>query len=259
MSNNDTTTESDVDLPAMPPIGNVGGGGYTLLPDVKLPKRTAKGASKTVGTLNPQDVIQSSAGSNEFIYIGQNLVNNSGIVARGQYTEDEAYSELAKLAPAERRQLQNLLYSVGAYGNTKPSASGFNSSDFSAMREAMLYANAKGVTLDVAASMMVAEIGSVGGAGGGQRVRTTPKQDLQAVFRQVSGQILGRRLSDSEVEKFVKAYNQKEVSAAYGGPEVPQADVAAMAQVEAAAPEEAGAMGVLRLSNVIDSAIKELG
>jgi hypothetical protein len=124
------------------------------------------------------------------------------------------------------------------------------------MREAMLYANSKGVTLDVAITMMSAELGT---SGGGQRVRTTPKQDLQAVFRQVSGQILGRRLSDSEVEKFVKAYNQKEMSAAYAGEQAPQADVVAMEQIESAVPEEAGAMGMLKLSNVIDNAIKELG
>jgi hypothetical protein len=84
------------------------------------------------------------------------------------------------------------------------------------MREAMLYANHKGVTLDVALTMMSAELGTSGGMGG-QRIRTTPKQDLQAVFRQVSGNVLGRRLSDAEVEKFVKAYNRQEVSAAYVG------------------------------------------
>ena len=258
MSNNDTNTDSNIDLPAMPPLGQVGGGGYTLLPTVKLPKRTAKGAVKTVGDIPAEDIISASKGNKDFIYVGQNLVNGSGVIARGQYSEDEAYSELASLPPAERRQLQNILYSVGAYGSSKPSRSGFNSSDFSAMREAMLYANAKGVTLDVATSMMVTELGT-GGAGGGQRVRTTPKQDLQAVFRQVSGQVLGRRLSDAEVEKFVKAYNQREVSEAYGGEVAPQADVAAMAQIESAVPEEAGAVGMLKLSNVIDSAIKELG
>jgi hypothetical protein len=257
MSDNNTNT--DIDLSTLPPLGQVGSGGYTLLPTVKLPKRTAKGADKSIGTIPAEDIISASAGNKDFVYIGQNLVNNSGVIARGQYSEDEAYSELAKLAPAERRQLQNLLYSVGAYGSSKPSRSGFNSSDFSAMREAMLYANAKGVTLDVATSMMATELGGGIGGGGGQRVRTTAKQDLQTVFRQVSGQVLGRRLSDSEVEKFVKAYNQKEISEAYGGEAAPQADVAAMAQIESAVPEEAGAVGMLKLSNVIDSAIKELG
>lgn len=258
MSQNNTTTDSTLDLSNLPPVGNIGGGGYTLLPDVQLPKRTVKGVSQTIGQPNQKDILPSTTGGNEFIYVGQNLVNSQGILVRGQYTEDEAYSELAKLPLAERRALQNLLYSVGAYGNSKPSRSGFNSSDFSAMREAMLYANAKGVTLDVATAMMASELGGVG-AGGGQRIRTTPKQDLQAVFRQASGQILGRRLSDAEVEKFVKAYNRMEVSEATGGAAAPSVQTAAMQAVEAAAPDEAAAMGALQLTNIIDSAIKELG
>lgn len=258
MSQDNTTTDSTLDLSNLPPVGNIGGGGYTLLPDVQLPKRTVKGVSQTIGQPNQKDVLPSTTGGNEFIYVGQNLVNSQGILVRGQYTEDEAYSELAKLPLAERRALQNLLYSVGAYGSSKPSRSGFNSSDFSAMREAMLYANAKGVTLDVAAAMMASELGGVG-AGGGQRIRTTPKQDLQAVFRQASGQILGRRLSDAEVEKFVKAYNRMEVSEATGGAAAPSVQTAAMQAVEAAAPDEAAAMGALQLTNIIDSAIKELG
>jgi hypothetical protein len=258
MSDKDTNTDPNINLPAMPPLGQVGGGGYTLLPTVKLPKRTAKGRTQEVGDIPAEDIISTSKGNQEFVYVGQNLVNASGVISRGQYSEDEAYSELASRSPAERRELQNLLYSVGAYGSSKPSRSGFNSADFSAVREAMLYANSKGVTLDVARSMMVTELGG-GVGGGGKRIRTTPKQDLQTVFRQVSGQVLGRRLSDSEVEKFVRAYNQREISEAYGGEAAPQADVAAMAQIESAVPEEAGAVGMLKLSNVIDSAIKELG
>lgn len=261
MSQNNTNQQEQdqqTELPAMPPMGSIGGGGYSLMPDVQLPKRTVKGALPTIGQPNQKDILPSTTGGNEFVYIGQNLVNSQGLIARGQYTEDEAYSELAKLPLAERRGLQNLLYSVGAYGNSKPSRSGFNSADFSAMREAMLYANAKGVTLDVAVTMMASELGG-GGAGGGARIRTTPKQDLQAVFRQVSGQVLGRRLSDAEVEKFVKAYNRQEVSEAMGGAAAPSVQTAATQAVEAAAPDEAAAMGALRLTNVIDSAIKELG
>jgi len=257
MSQDNTTTDSTLDLSSLPPVGNIGGGGYTLLPDVQLPKRTVKGVSQTLGQPNQRDILPSTTGGNEFIYVGQNLVNSKGILIRGQYTEDEAYSELAKLPLAERRALQNLLYSVGAYGSSKPSRSGFNSADFSAMREAMLYANSKGVTLDVATAMMASEIGGV--AGGGQRIRTTPKQDLQAVFRQASGQILGRRLSDAEVEKFVKAYNRMEVTDAMGGAAAPSVQTAATQAVEAAAPDEAAAMGALQLTNIIDSAIKELG
>jgi hypothetical protein len=256
---NTPNTQTNIDtLTDNPPAGNYGSGNNTLSPGQALPARTVKGVAKGVNAPTQQEILSSSTGGTEFQYTGQGLVNSRGILARGQYSESEAYAELAKLSTADRRAYLNALQAVGAYGNSAPSRTGFNTTDFSAMREAMLYANHKGVTLDVAITMMGAELGS-SGVGGGQRIRTTPKQDLQAVFRQVSGNILGRRLSDSEVEKFVKAYNQKEVSAAYGGAEAPTVEVAAMEQVEAAAPEEAGAMGVLKLSNVIDSAIKELG
>jgi hypothetical protein len=257
--NTNTDQQEEENNPGLtaPAFGAVGGGGYSLMPDVQLPKRTVKNVSKTLGQVDQKDIIPSTTSGNEFIYIGQNLVNSQGVLIRGQYTDDEAYSELAKLPLAERRALQNQLYSVGAYGNSRPSRSGFNSADFSAMREAMLYANSKGVTLDVAVSMMAAELGT--GVGGGARIRTTPKQDLQAVFRQASSQILGRRLSDAEVEKFVKAYNRQEVNQAMGGAMAPSVQTAATQAVEAAAPDEAAAMGALRLTNVIDSAIKELG
>lgn len=258
MSMTPTGPTGPADLSTLPPLGSIGQGGYSLLPDVKLPQRKAKGALKTIGQPAAEDVLPSTTGGNEFLYIGQNLVNAEGLIARGQYSEDEAYSELAKLPLAERRAFQNLLYSVGAYGNTRPSRSGFNSSDFSAMREAMLYANAKGVTLDVAVTMMAAELGT-GAVGGGARIRTTPKQDVAAVFRQASGQILGRRLSDAEVEKFVKAYNRMEVGEAMGGAAAPSIQTAATMAVENAAPDEAAAMGALQLTNIIDSAIKELG
>jgi hypothetical protein len=252
------TSQTNIDqLTTTMPAGNYGSGNNTLSSGQALPARTVKGVAKGVNAPTQQEILASSTGGTEFQYTGQGLVNSRGILARGQYSESEAYAELAKLSTADRRAYLNALQSVGAYGNSTPSRTGFNTTDFSAMREAMLYANHKGVTLDVAITMMAAELGT--SAVSGQRIRTTPKQDLQAVFRQVSGNILGRRLSDSEVEKFVKAYNRQEVSAAYGGAEAPTAEVAAMAQVEAAAPEEAGAMGVLKLSNVIDSAIKELG
>lgn len=253
MSQDNTQQDQEINLSTLPPVSTVGGGGYSLLPDVKLQPRKFVGVEKGI---DPSLISPDVVGKDQ--YKGQYLVDSRGVITRSQYTEDEAYSELAKLSAPERRSFQNLLYSIGAYGSSKPSNTGFNSSDFSAMREAMLYANSKGVTLDVAVNMMMADPGlKVGGAG--TRIRTTPKQDLAAVFRQASGQILGRRLSDAEVEKFVKAYNRMETTEAYGGAAAPSVQTAATQAVEAAAPDEAAAMGALQLTNIIDSAIKELG
>lgn len=234
-----------------PPIGSTGGG-YALTPSTKLNPRQVANVSPAEGlTVEQSDFTPEG-------YVGLNLVDRNGAIARGQYNDDEAYTELAKMNPTERRQFLNTLQKFGVYGSSRPSSTGFSSQDFSAVREAMLYANAKGVTLDVALSLLATEVKPVG-SGGGARIRTTPKEDLRAVFRQVSSQTLGRRLSDAEVEKFVKAYNRMEVTEAQGGEAAPSVQTAAMEQIEATNPEEAAAMGALQLTSIIDQKIKGLG
>ena len=191
------------------------------------------------------------------MYTGQQLVNPKGFLERGQYSSDEAYGELAKYTPAERRSLLTRFQQLGIYGNSKPSNSGFATRDITAMKEAMLWANANGVTIEAAQTLMASEVGF--SAGPAKRIRTTPKQDLTAVFRQASSSILGRQLSDSEINKFVRSYNNMEVTEATGGAIAPNASVAAEQFVQTGAPEEAQAMGALTLTNIIDNAIKGLG
>ncbi len=192
------------------------------------------------------------------MYTGQQLVNPKGFIERGQYSSDEAYAELAKYPPVERRNLLNRFQQLGIYGNSKPSNSGFATRDLTAMKEAMLWANANGVTIEAAQTLMASEVGFTP-LGAGKRIRTTPKQDLTAVFRQASSSILGRQLSDSEINKFVKSYNNMEVTEATGGAIAPNASVAAEQFVKTGAPGEAQAMGALTLTNIIDNAIKGLG
>ena len=252
MSMDQEQTQNQTEVSSTPPPLTMSSGGYSLMPNVKLPAR------KVSNTAPAEGVVVAQTDFTKEGYTGQALVNSKGQIARPQYSEDEAYSELAKMSVAERRSFQNSLYSLGAYGKSKPSRSGFNSNDFSAMREAMLVANAEGVTLDVALGIMASKYG--GGAGGaGTRIRTTPKQDLSAVFRRVSGELLGRRLSDAEIDKFVKSYNRMEQVEGMGGAAAPSVEGAAIAQIEATNPEEASAMGLLQLTNIIDSSIKGLG
>jgi hypothetical protein len=125
------------------------------------------------------------------------------------------------------------------------------------MQDALDWANWRGYTIDVAATMMATELGTV--APTGNRVRTTAKEDLRSVFKQTASSILGRNLSDSEVEKFVRSYNQKEMSDAMGGPAAPTVATAAEEAVTAAAPDEAAAMGAATLMDLFDQKIKGLG
>lgn len=254
---NQTTADQESELSSTPPEITVGGSGNVLSPTTQLEPRKAFGVAPT---LDPKSIAKQSkpgtdAGS--FFYTGQNLVDKDGMVARGQYQESEAYSELASMTPARRQQFLNRLAAVGVYGNSKPTRTGFSTQDLSAMREALLYANSKGVTIDVAATLLATEVGSLPGAG--TRVRTTASQDLREVFRQTAGQMLGRQLSDAEADKFVKAYQAMEVREAGQGATAPSPTTAAAQQVRAVAGPEADAMGALKLVNIIDNAIKGLG
>lgn len=245
------TPNDTFDISLTPPAGQVGSGGYTITPGTKInPRRVADVAPAEGLTISQEDFTSEG-------YVGLNLVNRDGVIARGQYNGDEAYTELAKMSPAERGVFLNTLQKYGVYGNSRPSSTGFSSQDFSAVREAMLYANYKGVTLDVALDLLATEAQPV--SSGRARIRTTPAQDLRAVFRQVSSQTLGRRLSDAEVDKFVKAYNRMEVAEGRGGEAAPSVQTAAMEQIEATNPDEVAAMGALQLTNIIDQKIKGLG
>lgn len=241
-----------------PPIGAVGGGGSALRPDQRLEPRKIKGVSPGVSI--------SEEGETQFfdpktqMYTGQKLVNSKGVISREQYNDNEAYSVLASYTAAERKALLNIFQQVGIFGRSKPDP-GFSDKNLSAVREAFLYANYKGVTLDVAATQMLTdpEFREARATGGGARVRTTPKQDLRAVFKQSAQQILGRDLPDSEVDRFVRAYTASEIREAQGGEAAPSVATAAEEQIMAGQGAEAGAVGFLSLANIMDRAIKELG
>lgn len=245
-----TTTDEVNDNP--PPLIPSTGSSNALLPGVRLRPRKVTSVAEGVTVAETEYTPQG--------YTGQNLVNKDGVLVRGQYSEDEAFSEIARFGtPAERSAVLNRLAALGLYGNSRPSSTGTMSRDISAVKNAMLYANAEGVTLDVALNLMAADPNIKAKVAGGARVRTTAKQDLRQVFKQAAGSVLGRQLSDAEVEKFVRSYNAMEVSEAMGGAAVPTAQTAAMQAVEASNPEEAGAMKMLGYADVIDQLMKGLG
>jgi hypothetical protein len=228
-------------------------GGSGMLPTQQLQPRKLN----TTPTFTSAVKINEKTDYTKEGYVGQGLVDKNGNIARTQYGS-EAYAELAKFkSVSERKNFLERLYQVGLYGGSKPSPTGFDSRDISAMQDALNWSNWRGYTIDVAATMMAKELGTV--ANGGNRIRTTAKEDLRAVFKQAAGTVLGRQLSDKEIEKFVKSYNQKEMVEGGGGASAPTASVAAEQAVMSAAPEEAKAMGALNLTNIFDSVIKGLG
>lgn len=247
---NENKTKTQAPSPEPPPLVPTRTGN-TLLPTQKLTPRTTTGIAPGVTIADQTEFTEKG-------YVGQNLVDSKGVIVRGQYSEDEAYNELARFnSSAARLNFLKQLESLGLYGNSKPTPSGFASTDLSAVREAMLFANSQGVTLDVAVSLMAADP-AIKKNIPTRRIRTTAKQDLQQVFKSAAGSVLGRQLSDNEVQKFIRAYQQMEVNEQMGGATAPTAQTAALQAVEAAAPEEAAAMGALTLSELMDRRIKEL-
>lgn len=264
-----TPIDGGEELSETPPA--VGGGGRGLPAGQKLPRRRVRGVMGDQLQPSPEDIIPELPGAgpagiqtaqgavaSSFGYTGQNLVDGSGTIVRGQYVvggdNDEAYAELAKMG-SNRFAFLNALAALGIYNG--PSPTGYASKDLSAVRQAMMTANAEGVTLDVVLPLIATKYGS-GGGGRAARVRTTPAQDLREVFKQVSLNVLGRVLPDSEIERFVRSYKSQQVSEAMGGEQAPSVQVAAQSQIEQAQGDEATAMGVLQLANVFDQAIKGL-
>lgn len=237
--------------PEPPPIMPTGGSGNRLVPSQKLSPRKVVGTSPDFTVFDTGDFTAEG-------YVGQGLVDGNGIVVRGQYSEDDAMSELARFTSAERFAFLRQLQALGMYGNSAPSSRGFSNRDISVMREALRTANAYGYTVDVAMRMVAADP-TFRKNPPKAALRTTAKDDLRAVFKQAAGSVLGRQLSDTEVDKFVRSYQGMEITEATGGAAAPSAAVAAQKAVEAAAPEEAAAMGALRLAELMDRRIKELG
>ena len=250
-ANANQTGEQKPSMVPPPDIPMSSGGGNRLMPTQKLKPRKTVGVAPEITVTDQKDFTPEG-------YVGQKLVDSKGVIARDQYSEDEAYSELARFSsPAARLNFLKQLEGLGLYGTSKPTPRGFADRDLSAVREAMLVANAEGVTLDVAVSMMAADP-TYKKTIPTRRIRTTAKQDLRQVFKSAAGSVLGRQLSDNEVEKFIRSYQQMEVAEQTGGATAPTAQTAAIQAVEAAAPEEAAAMGALTLAELMDRRIKEL-
>jgi hypothetical protein len=256
-------TPPDPNIPTdnPPDVFNTGTSG--LAPDVKLPVRTAKPSTKNI-ELNPEDIVGVTmptgglqiSGPTSFGYVGQNLVNPDGTITRGQYDPSgEAYSELAKMPIAERISFLNSLQSRGLYGSSRPSTTGFDSRDLSAMSEFLRFSNAQGVVADVAKSQLLTMFPA---QGGGRAIRTTAKTDIRAVFKNTTRQLLGRDLSPTEIEKFVKAYEGKEISEGSGGVKAPTLSNAAEEAVQQQYGGEAQAMGMANLMDILDKKIKGL-
>jgi len=146
-----------------------------------------------------------------YSYAGQNLVNSSGQIARTQYdTTKETATELSSLAPTDRMALLTDLYQRGMYdGKLKPSATGLDPRDFTAMRELLSASNEYGYEWRTALGFIrqdypIRSTGSVR--------RATPKQDLQKLIQAEAVQETGRRFTAEIVKGLVNQIQAREMA-----------------------------------------------
>jgi hypothetical protein len=265
------TEQTDPNAPITPPAPlapviapKIGSG---LAPDVKLPPRNVFVTAPQLAGIKEQDILGGKVSDSgdaatrqrqgfDISFTGQQLVNKSGVIARGLYQEDEAESELARMTKADRDLFQNALASRGLYGkNGRPlGGTGRGTEDISVTKEFIRYANGEGLTIEAALDKFLAETKPYVAAG--KVIRTTAKQDIRSIFQDTTQKILGRNVSAAEIEKFVKAFEGMEIKEGMGGVRAPNIGVAAEQQVQQQFGPEAQAVGALGLFDILDRKIK---
>lgn len=210
----------------------------------------AYNTNRSLGVAVPRDA---------FGYRGSGLVDKNGVVTRGQYDVDkEVENVMASVGNSEVRLAYSKAFaSRGLYGEKgKPSQSGLDGKDISAWKDFIRYANFNGLTVEAALPKFLAEFQPI--IPQRTRIRTTPRENTRAVFQEAVSKILGRAVPLSAIEKFVRAYEQSEISEAKGGPAAPSLQVAAEQSIQQQFGDVAQANSTLQLMDVLSNKIKGL-
>jgi len=259
----DITTETGITVEARPPT-TVRTDQFTLPSTYQFPARQVVPSTQAVVGTAPgfeQDFFKPTigptpVGQDKFLlYTGPRLVNERGVVTRGQYDTDEAYGLLASLSKAERMALQSELYARGLYDNSRPSLSGFDSQDITAMKQYLLLANRYGVTADglrsPALTYLRGEYPTVEKSGGA-RVRVSSKEDISEVLRGESLRLLGRAMTPAEVRQAVSYVQQTQTQRQVTGQDVPALSTLGELAVGQGREQEMQVQGAARAAAVLE-------
>ena len=273
MAEIDPVTGKEIKTPlsaVAPPV--LGASSSGLAPDVKLGVRQAIGAEMEGFKPLPGDIVSTtpispqvstsarvreSAAPASFGYVGQSLVDERGIIVRGQYDESkEAYSELARLSTNDRIGLQLEFAARGLYPKNYRPTGMFESADITAMQSFLRYANYVGVTTKVARPLFLSEYKATGGLG--KTVRPDPKQDLDSAVDEVFRKFLVRDATPEEKAVFRQMSFKRKSTEAYGGAKAPNINVAAEAYASNQFGPEAQATSAASLFDILDKKVKGL-
>jgi hypothetical protein len=273
MSNIDPVTGEEITtMPSLVAPSALGASSGGLAPDVKLGVRQAVGAEMEgfkplegdiVSTtplsskVEPSSRLRELAGPTSFGYVGQNLIDERGVIVRGQYDPSkEAYSELARLSTNDRIGLQQEFAARGLYPKNYRPTGMFESADITAMQSFLRYANFAGVTTKVARPLFLSEYKATGGLG--KTVRPDAKQDLDSAVDTVFRQFLARDATSEEKASFRQMAFKQKSTQAYGGAAAPNIGVAAEAYASQQFGPEAQATSAASLFDILDKKVKGL-
>lgn len=180
----------------LPPPGGTqsSSGGYTGVTEGFIPKgMTSSGVRDPQGNIRP-------------FY---NLNTNPGEILGG-------------LDDVTRIKITKTLYSRGWYGGLERQG-GFGDNDRKAMENLLYYANVSGLSWDtILNTISKAPISG----GGGRAVKVTNTEDLVEIANRTALSTIGRKLSETEAQKFSVAYqNAQRAEAGGSSQQAPTADI----------------------------------
>lgn len=179
---------------------------------------------------------------------------------------------LTTMEPRKREEILRELYLRGGYQGQKR-GNGISNSDISAFQDYLNYANIMGVNYEKALYLYkdqnpVNPYLQAGGGGGGRKAprQVTNPDDLKAVFKKASQDLLGRAIDDNVAEQFVQSFQnqqlqqQTQLETQSGGvvAQAPDAGVAAEKMIERKFGEEVRVQNAANLGNIMDKMIKGL-
>jgi hypothetical protein len=178
---------------------------------------------------------------------------------------------LTTMDPRKREEILRELYLRGGYQGQKR-GNGISNSDISAFQDYLNYANIMGVNYEKALYLYkdqnpVNPYLQAGGGGGRKAPRqVTNPDDLKAVFKKASQDLLGRAIDDNVAEQFVQSFQnqqlqqQTQLETQSGGvvAQAPDAGVAAEKMIERRFGEEVRVQNAANLGNIMDKMIKGL-
>lgn len=176
---------------------------------------------------------------------------------------------LNKMKPDFRDQILKTLYERGQYSGSKM-GNGIEGSDVAAFTEFLAYANSLNMTyeraLTVYKSTFPPKASVIAGSGTRAPKQVSSPDDLKAVFKKASMDLLGRAVDDNVANQFVQSFQNQQIASQTkmatqsGGvvTQTPDAGVSAEKMIGSQFGEEVRVQNAANFGNIMDEMIKGL-